>query len=56
MTTIRSTQKSKPNTNFLKGFIDLDKDGYVVDCAAKTSADGVYAAGNCCLRMNTSIQ
>lgn len=37
-----------PNTRFLKDFVELDKDGYVVageDC--KTSLVGVYAAGDC---------
>lgn len=39
----------RPNTDFLKGFIDLDKKGHVeVDCAGRTSAEGVYAAGDCC--------
>lgn len=37
-----------PNTKFLQGFVDLDKEGYVVageDC--KTSRGGVYVAGDC---------
>lgn len=38
----------KPNTDFLKGFIDLDKTGHVVvECTTKSSAEGVYAAGDC---------
>ena len=33
----------KPNTEFLKGFLELDEDGYIVtkDCV-KTSVDMVY--------------
>lgn len=37
-----------PNTGFLKDFVELDGDGYIVageDC--KTSCPGVYAAGDC---------
>ncbi len=37
-----------PNTEFLKGKVELDKYGYVIageDC--KTAVDGVYAAGDC---------
>ena len=37
-----------PNTKFLRGFVDLDKEGYVMageDC--KTSLEGVYVAGDC---------
>ncbi|MBR3157324.1 FAD-dependent oxidoreductase [Candidatus Saccharibacteria bacterium] len=37
-----------PETGFLNGLVDLDKDGYVVageDC--KTSCSGVFVAGDC---------
>jgi|WetSurMetagenome_2_1015567.scaffolds.fasta_scaffold08716_3 thioredoxin reductase len=38
----------KPNTDFLKGFLELDEAGYVViDYKTKTSVEGVYAAGDC---------
>jgi thioredoxin reductase (NADPH) len=42
----------KPNTDFLRGFLELDNDGFVVvDYMTKTSVEGVYAAGDCtCLR------
>ncbi len=36
-----------PNTNFLKGFIELDERGYIItDYTKKTSVEGVYAAGD----------
>lgn len=37
-----------PNTEFLKGFVDLDSQGYIIageDC--KTSREGVFAIGDC---------
>ena len=37
-----------PNTEFLRGFVDLDSDGYIIageDC--KTSREGVFAIGDC---------
>ncbi len=37
-----------PSTDFLKGFVELDTEGYIVageDC--RTSVDGVYAVGDC---------
>ena len=37
-----------PNTGFLKEFVEMDKEGYIVageDC--KTSREGVYAVGDC---------
>lgn len=37
-----------PNTEFLKGFVELDQDGFVMageDC--KTSRSGVFVAGDC---------
>jgi thioredoxin reductase len=38
----------KPNTDFLRGFLELDEAGYVViDYKTKTSVEGVYAAGDC---------
>ncbi|MEA1925213.1 MAG: FAD-dependent oxidoreductase [Candidatus Altiarchaeota archaeon] len=37
-----------PNTDFLKGFVELNNKGSVViDCQARTSKKGVYAAGDC---------
>lgn len=37
----------KPNTDFLRGFIDLDDHGYiVVESTTKTSKEGVFAAGD----------
>jgi thioredoxin reductase (NADPH) len=36
-----------PNTNFLKGFIELDERGYIIaDHTKKTSVEGVFAAGD----------
>jgi thioredoxin reductase len=42
----------KPNTGFLRGFLELDEAGYIVtDYKTKTSVEGVYAAGDCtCVR------
>lgn len=38
----------KPNTEFLRGIIDLDKKGYiVVHGEVFTSIDGIFAAGDC---------
>ena len=45
----------KPNTEFLKGFIDLDQKGYVMvhgmmkpgDFHTATNVPGVFAAGDC---------
>ena len=37
-----------PDTDFLRGVADMDENGYIIageDC--KTSADGIYAAGDC---------
>lgn len=37
-----------PNTEFLKGLVELDEYGYIIageDC--KTNIDGIYAAGDC---------
>lgn len=37
-----------PNTEFLKGFLDLDKKGYIkTDRDVFTSVNGVFAAGDC---------
>jgi thioredoxin reductase len=37
-----------PNTRFLEGFLELDEDGHVaIDCQGRTSAEGVFAAGDC---------
>ena len=35
-----------PNTSFLKGAIDLDEQGYIRTNGVKTSAEGVFAAGD----------
>lgn len=36
-----------PNTEFLKDFVELDTDGYVVSSDCKTSVPGVFVAGDC---------
>ncbi|AYE36382.1 thioredoxin-disulfide reductase [Borrelia turcica IST7] len=37
----------KPNTEFLKGFLELDEDGYIVtQGCVKTSVDGVFSCGD----------
>ena len=35
-----------PNTGFLKGAVDLDEQGYIRTNGVKTSAEGVFAAGD----------
>lgn len=41
----------EPATELLKGIAELDEQGYVItDKAQKTSADGVYAAGDVCVK------
>ncbi|MEA3329092.1 MAG: thioredoxin-disulfide reductase [Candidatus Omnitrophota bacterium] len=38
----------QPGTDFLKGIIDMDEQGYIItDENMKTSIDGVYACGDC---------
>jgi len=37
----------KPSTEFLQGFVELDKKGYVVVNKTATSVPGVFAAGDC---------
>ena len=40
-----------PDTEFLKGSVELNEHGYIVtDNSQKTSADGVYAAGDVCVK------
>ena len=40
-----------PATETVKGLIDLDDQGYIItDATQKTSADGVYAAGDVCIK------
>ncbi len=40
-----------PATNALKGAVELDKQGYIItDESQKTSIDGVYAAGDVCIK------
>jgi len=37
-----------PNTNFVKGIIELDKNGYIIaDSNMKTSHGGIFACGDC---------
>jgi thioredoxin reductase (NADPH) len=45
-----------PNTNFLKGFIDLTENGFIkCDCAyLRTKVPGVFAAGDC--RVGAAMQ
>jgi len=38
----------KPNTDFLRGSLDMDEEGYLVtDENMKTSREGIYACGDC---------
>lgn len=40
-----------PNTQLLDGIVELDEQGYVItDSSQKTSANGVYAAGDVCIK------
>lgn len=40
-----------PATEILKGIVELNEQGYIVtDVSQKTSADGVYAAGDVCIK------
>ena len=40
-----------PATEILKGTVELNEQGYIVtDASQKTSADGVYAAGDACIK------
>ena len=40
-----------PATEILKGIVELNERGYIVtDASQKTSADGVYAAGDVCIK------
>jgi len=37
-----------PNTEFVKGFLELDERNHIViDCQARSSVEGVFAAGDC---------
>ncbi|MBD3246169.1 MAG: FAD-binding protein [Candidatus Omnitrophica bacterium] len=37
-----------PNTDFLKGFLDLNEKGHIrIDCQSHTSKEGIFAAGDC---------
>ena len=41
----------EPATEMLKGIVDLNEQGYIVtDESQKTSSDGVYAAGDVCIK------
>lgn len=40
-----------PETKLVKGLVDLSKDGYILtDKSQKTSKDGIYAAGDVCVK------
>jgi len=40
-----------PATDMLKGIVELNEQGYIItDAAQKTSVDGVYAAGDVCIK------
>ncbi|MEI7542328.1 MAG: thioredoxin-disulfide reductase [bacterium] len=40
-----------PNTNFLKGYVDLDAQGYIkTDASMNTSRPGVFACGDCIVK------
>ena len=40
-----------PATDAVKGIVDLDDQGYIItDASQKTSAEGVYAAGDVCIK------
>ncbi|MBU1084122.1 MAG: thioredoxin-disulfide reductase [Candidatus Omnitrophota bacterium] len=42
----------EPNTGFLEGAVETEeKGGIKVDAAMKTSAEGVFAAGDCCYKV-----
>jgi len=37
-----------PNTEFVKGFLELDADGHIIiDCPTSTKIPGIFAAGDC---------
>jgi alkyl hydroperoxide reductase subunit F len=37
-----------PNTEFVKGFLELDPQGHIlIDCWTRSSVDGIFAAGDC---------
>ncbi|MDI6777360.1 MAG: thioredoxin-disulfide reductase [Syntrophales bacterium] len=41
-----------PNTGVVRGIVDLDKNGYiVVDSHMKTSAEGIFACGDCIVKL-----
>jgi len=40
-----------PNTALVKGIVELDEQGYIItDATQKTSVDGLYAAGDVCIK------
>jgi thioredoxin reductase (NADPH) len=40
-----------PGTEFLKGFVDMDEQGYIkTDLEMRTSRDGVFACGDCIVK------
>lgn len=40
-----------PNTSFLKGYLDMDEQGYIkADVSMKTSMSGVFACGDCIVK------
>jgi thioredoxin reductase (NADPH) len=43
-----------PNTDFLRGTVDVDKNGYILtDASMRTSAKGIFACGDC---RNTTLR
>ncbi|MBW3016754.1 FAD-dependent oxidoreductase, partial [Candidatus Woesearchaeota archaeon] len=37
-----------PNTEFVKGFVDIDKHDHIsIDCTTAASVPGIFAAGDC---------
>ncbi len=38
----------RPSTDFLRGFLDMDEEGYLItDAGMRTSEEGIYACGDC---------
>jgi thioredoxin reductase (NADPH) len=38
----------RPSTDFLRGFLDMDEEGYLItDEGMRTSEEGIYACGDC---------
>lgn len=46
----------QPNSEFVRGILDLDEEGYIsVDAVGKTSREGVYAAGDVACKLSPTI-